>query len=125
MNALEPQSQVQRGLPIRSLVKYFRQEGTKWKILPELASLVRFEERNLLNDLSTIGKFEAIFCRNVLIYFDAATKTRVLEALARRLSANGVLYLSGAETVLGLTDKLVPIHGERGAYGISAERAAA
>jgi chemotaxis protein methyltransferase CheR len=119
------QFEVQRGLPIRSLVKYFRQDGAKWKISPELAALVRFEERNLLADFSSIGRFDAIFCRNVLIYFDAATKARVLEALARRLSPDGVLYLGGAETVLGLTDKLVPLHGERGAYAVSTNRAAA
>ena len=119
------QFEVQRGLPIRSLVKHFKQDGAKWKISPELAAMVRFEERNLLNDLSSLGRFDAIFCRNVLIYFDAPTKTRVLDALARRLSPDGVLYLGGAETVLGLTDRLVPIAGERGAYGISAQRAAA
>ncbi|NKE46770.1 protein-glutamate O-methyltransferase CheR [Roseomonas frigidaquae] len=119
------QFEVQRGLPIRSLVKHFRQDGAKWRIAPELGAMVRFEERNLLNDLSSLGRFDTIFCRNVLIYFDAPTKTRVLEALARRLSPDGVLYLGGAETVLGLTDRLVPIPGERGAYGVSAQKAAA
>ncbi|MGK7862427.1 CheR family methyltransferase [Falsiroseomonas sp. E2-1-a4] len=119
------QFEVQRGLPIRSLVKHFRQDGAKWRIAPELAAMVRFEERNLLNDLSLLGRFDTIFCRNVLIYFDAPTKTRVLEALARRLSPEGVLYLGGAETVLGLTDRLIPIPGERGAYGVSAQKAAA
>ncbi|MGX9963859.1 CheR family methyltransferase [Roseomonas sp. F4] len=119
------QFEVQRGLPIRSLVKHFKQDGAKWRISPELAAMVRFEERNLLNDLSSLGRFDTIFCRNVLIYFDAPTKTRVLDALARRLTPDGVLYLGGAETVLGLTDRLMPIAGERGAYGISTQRAAA
>lgn len=119
------QFEVQRGLPIRSLVKYFRQEGTKWRVAPDLAAMVRFEERNLLGDLAALGRFDAIFCRNVLIYFDAPTKTRVLEALARRLTPAGVLYLGGAETVLGLTDRLVPVQGERGVYSLSAQRAAA
>ena len=119
------QFEVQRGLPIRSLLKHFKQEGTRWRIAPDLSAMVRFEERNLLADLGALGRFDAIFCRNVLIYFDAATKTRVLEALARRLSPDGVLYLGGAETVLGLTDRLSPIAGERGAYGLTAQRAAA
>lgn len=119
------QFEVQRGLPIRSLVKHFRQDGAKWRISPELATMVRFEERNLLNDLSSLGRFEIIFCRNVMIYFDASTKTHVLEALARRMLPDGVLYLGGAETVLGLTDRLVPISGERGAYGMSAQKVAA
>ena len=119
------QFEVQRGLPIRSLVKHFKQEGTKWRVAPDLATMVRFEERNLLADLSALGRFDAIFCRNVLIYFDAPTKTRVLETLARRLTPSGVLYLGGAETVLGLTDRLVPVAGERGVYSLSAQRAAA
>ena len=58
----------------------------------------------------------SIFCRNVLIYFDAPTKSRVLAALAGQLPPDGVLYLGGAETVLGLTDRLVPAPGERGVY---------
>jgi len=119
------QFEVQRGLPIRALLKHFKQEGTRWRVSPDLAAMVRFEERNLLSDLGGLGRFDAIFCRNVLIYFDAPTKTRVLETLARRLAPDGVLYLGGAETVLGLTDRLSPIAGERGAYGLSAQKAAA
>lgn len=119
------QFEVQRGLPIRSLVKHFRQEGAKWRISPDVAKIVRFEERNLLGDLSALGQFDVIFCRNVLIYFDAPTKTRVLEALTRRLATGGVLYLGGAETVFGLTDRLMPIPGERGAYEAAMQKAAA
>ncbi|WP_439550109.1 CheR family methyltransferase [Falsiroseomonas sp.] len=119
------QFEVQRGLPIRSLVKYFKQDGAKWRINPDISAMVRFEERNLLADLSSVGKFDAIFCRNVLIYFDAPTKTRVLDALAKRMNPDAVLYLGGAETVLGLTNRLVPVAGERGAYGVSEQRAAA
>jgi chemotaxis protein methyltransferase CheR len=119
------QFEVQRGLPIRSLVKHFQQEGNKWRVSPSLSGMVRFEERNLLSDLTAIGKFDAIFCRNVLIYFDAPTKGRVLDSLARRLNPEGVVYLGGAETVLGLTNRLSPIAGERGAYAVSAQRAAA
>jgi chemotaxis protein methyltransferase CheR len=119
------QFEVQRGLPIRMLVKHFRQEGTAWRIAPELRATIRFEERNLLGELATLGRFDAIFCRNVLIYFDAPTKTRVLEALARQLTADGLLYLGGAETVIGLTDRVVPIQGERGVYAPAQRRAAA
>jgi len=119
------QFEVQRGLPIKLLVKYFRQEETRWRIAESLRSMVRFEERNLLGDLAPLGRFDAIFCRNVLIYFDAPTKTRVLESMARLLAPDGVLYLGGAETVLGLTERLRPITGERGAYSLAEQRAAA
>jgi chemotaxis protein methyltransferase CheR len=110
------QFEVQRGLPARLLVKHFRQEEGRWRIAPELRAMTRFEYWNLLADPRPLGSFDVIFCRNVLIYFDAPTKARVLAALAARLAPDGVLYLGGAETVLGLTDCLVPIPGERGAY---------
>ncbi|MGG5812344.1 CheR family methyltransferase [Falsiroseomonas sp. CW058] len=119
------QFEVQRGLPIRSLMKHFKQDGPRWRVAAELRAMVRFEERNLLADLAAVGKFDAIFCRNVLIYFDAPTKTRVLEALGRQLVPDGVLYLGGAETVIGLTDRLLPVLGERGVYAPAARRAAA
>lgn len=119
------QFEVQRGLPIRSLMRHFRQDGTRWRISDALRGMIRFEERNLLGEVASLGRFDAIFCRNVLIYFDPPTKTRVLEALARQLAPDGVLYLGGAETVIGLTERLVPIGGERGAYAPAGQRMAA
>ncbi len=110
------QFEVQRGLPARLLVKHFRQEDGRWRASPELRGMARFERGNLLGDLRGFGRFDVIFCRNVLIYFDAPTKSRVLNALAAQLQPDGVLYLGGAETVLGLTERLVPVAGERGAY---------
>ena len=75
-----------------------------------------FREWNLLADIRPLGQFDIVFCRNVLIYFDAPTKTRVLEAIAKQLTPDGVLFLGGAETVLGLTESLRAIPGEPGAY---------
>jgi chemotaxis protein methyltransferase CheR len=116
------QFEVQRGLPVQMLVKYFRQEAGKWRVAPELRGMARFEERNLLGDHKALGRFDVVFCRNVLIYFDPPTKGRVMNALAAQLAADGVLYLGGAETVLGLTERLVPITGERGAYALAEKR---
>ncbi|NOG69175.1 protein-glutamate O-methyltransferase CheR [Roseicella sp. DB1501] len=110
------QFEVQRGLPARLLVRHFRQEEGRWQVAPELRGMARFERWNLLSDLRPLGRFDVIFCRNVLIYFDAPTKTRVLEAMAAQLAPDGVLYLGGAETVLGLTGRLVAVPGERGVY---------
>ncbi|RAI58598.1 CheR family methyltransferase [Roseicella frigidaeris] len=110
------QFEVQRGLPARLLVRHFRQEEGRWQVAPDLREMIRFERWNLLADLRPLGRFDVIFCRNVLIYFDAPTKARVLEAMAAQLAPDGVLYLGGAETVLGLTDRLVALPGERGAY---------
>jgi chemotaxis protein methyltransferase CheR len=119
------QFEVQRGLPVQLLVKHFKQESGRWRISPELRGMTRFEERNLLMDFRMLGKFDVIFCRNVLIYFDAPTKGKVLGAMAAQLQPDGVLYLGGAETVLGLTDRLVAIAGERGAYELPTARAMA
>jgi chemotaxis protein methyltransferase CheR len=119
------QFEVQRGLPIRALMTHFQQEGARWRIKLALRAMIRFEERNLLAECAALGRFDVIFCRNVLIYFDPPTKTRVLEMMARQLAPDGVLYLGAAETVIGLTERLAPIPGERGAYGLVARKAAA
>ncbi|WP_114394485.1 CheR family methyltransferase [Oleisolibacter albus] len=113
------QFEVQRGLPITYLVKYFNQMGDKWQLKDEFRSRAQFREYNLLSDLSPLGQFDVIFCRNVLIYFDQPTKTKVLEAMAKMLPPDGVLYLGGAETVLGITEKFKPMDGQRGLYTLS------
>lgn len=113
---LYSQFEVQRGLPARLLVKYFRKEDAGWRINRELRDMVRFREWNLLSDLAGLGRFDIIFCRNVLIYFDQATKTKTLEAISRQLASDGVIYLGGAETVLGLTTALVSMPGGHGIF---------
>ena len=113
------QFEVQRGLPITHLVKYFRQRGDKWELTPDIRSMVSFREFNLLGDLRPLGQFDVVFCRNVLIYFDQPTKTRVLEGTSRLLGTDGVLFLGGAETVLGITDKFKPLDGQRGVYQLA------
>lgn len=118
-DGLFTQFEVQRGMPVQMLVKYFRQEGQRWRVAPELRAMTRWQTFNLLEDARGLGRFDVIFCRNVLIYFDAPTKTRVLAMLAGMLAADGVVYLGGAETVLGLTDRLAATAGERGVYSLA------
>lgn len=108
--------EIQRGLPTRLLIKYFREEPEGWRLDAGLRAGVEFREWNLLADPAPLGRFDVVFCRNVLIYFDPPTKTRVLEGIARSLAADGYLYLGGAETTLGLTDLFRPVAGERGVY---------
>ncbi len=113
---LYTQFEVQRGVPMTALVKHFRKEPEGWRIAEPLRAMASFREWNLLADLRPLGQFDTIFCRNVLIYFDQPTKTRVLEAIAERLAPDGVLYLGGAETILGLTERLVAAPGGHGVY---------
>jgi chemotaxis protein methyltransferase CheR len=110
------QFEVQRGLPITLLVKYFKQDGDRWAIAPELKTNITFKELNLLSDFTSLGTFDVVFCRNVLIYFDQPTKTKILEKIGRMMPPDGVLYLGGAETVLGVTDKFAPMPSQRGIY---------
>lgn len=110
------QFEVQRGLPINLLMKYFRQEGEKWRISEDIRKMVRYEIFNLLEPMTRLGKFDVIFCRNVLIYFDEPTKRRVLENMAALLPPDGFLFLGGAETVFGITDKFKPMENSRGIY---------
>jgi chemotaxis protein methyltransferase CheR len=110
------QFEVQRGLPIQQLVKFFAQVGERWQIAQELRAMVQFRTLNLLADFKPLGSFDVVFCRNVLIYFDQATKTQVLERIARRMPDDGFLVLGAAETVVGLTDTFKPVAGKRGLY---------
>jgi chemotaxis protein methyltransferase CheR len=110
------QFEVQRGLPIKMLLKYFTQEGTRWRINPMLAQRIEFRSSNLLQPFQGIGRFDIIFCRNVLIYFGEDTKRDVLARLANALTPDGYLFLGGAETVMGLSRTLAPHMVERGLY---------
>ena len=110
------QFEVQRGLPIQLLVKFFSQVGEAWQIAPEIRAMVDFRPLNLLNDFSSLGTFDLVFCRNVLIYFGQDTKIGVLNRLARQMPADGFLVLGAAETVVGLTDAFKQMADKRGLY---------
>jgi chemotaxis protein methyltransferase CheR len=110
------QFEVQRGLPIALLIKHFAQVGELWQIAPDLRAMVRYRQLNLLADFSQLGLFDLIFCRNVLIYFDQATKVDVLNRLARVTASDGYLVLGAAETVIGLTDRFKMVPDKRGLY---------
>lgn len=116
---LYSQFEVQRGLPIQYLVKYFKKTNEMWQIDASIRAMVQFREYNLLHDLRALGQFDVVFCRNVLIYFDQPTKTRVLENIAKIMPEDGLLYLGGAETVLGISERFKPVPEQRGIYSLS------
>ena len=119
---LYSQFEVQRGLPVQMLMRYFRKEESNWRIADSIRGMVRFLECNLLSDLRPLGRFDIVFLRNVLIYFDQPTKTRVLEAVAGLMPPDGLLYLGGAETVLGITPRFATVPDARGVYAVQPER---
>jgi len=119
------QFEVQRGLPIQMLVKYFKQNGELWQLNPDIRSMVQHRQLNLLHDFSQLGVFDIIFCRNVLIYFDQDTKINIFGRLAKIMEPDGFLVLGAAETVVGLTDVFKPFPERRGLYRPSGTAAAA
>ncbi|MDC7683201.1 protein-glutamate O-methyltransferase CheR [Asticcacaulis sp. BYS171W] len=115
-SGLYTQFEVQRGLPIQMMVKYFEKVDEMWRLSPKIRQAIRFRKLNLLDNLHSVGRQDVIYCRNVLIYFDLETKKRVLEQIANLLADDGYLFLGAAETVLGITDAFKPMTGMRGLY---------
>ena len=118
------QFEVQRGLPIQMLVKYFKQSGELWQVNADIRAMVQHRQLNLLHDFSQLGVFDVVFCRNVLIYFDQDTKINIFNRLAKVTEPDGFLALGAAETVVGLTDVFKPYPERRGLYRPSGARAA-
>ena len=98
------QVEVNRGLPAAQLVQYFERAGAHWRITPALRRNVSFKLMNLTAPLPPLPPFDVIFLRNVLIYFDVATKKSVLRNVARLLRPDGWLFLGAAETTIGIDD---------------------
>jgi chemotaxis protein methyltransferase CheR len=117
------QFEVQRGLPIQLLVKYFKQIGELWQINADIRAMIAHRQLNLLHDFSQLGVFDVIFCRNVLIYFDQDTKINIFNRLAKATEPDGFLVLGAAETVVGLTDTFKPYPERRGLYRPNSVRA--
>ncbi|WP_300528254.1 protein-glutamate O-methyltransferase CheR [Maricaulis sp.] len=111
------QFEVQRGLAIQRLVRHFEQTGDQWRIKPNIRQMVTFQKQNLLESFNAMGTFDVVFCRNVLIYFDAETKKQVLARLAKQTPNDGYLIMGAAETVVGLSKDFEPVEGRRGLYG--------
>lgn len=116
------QFEVQRGLPIQFLMKYFTQAGDVWQLNADVRAMVQFRQLNLLQDFSHLGTFDVIFCRNVLIYFDQDTKAMIFERMAKSLEADGTLLLGAAESVVGITDAFRPLSDRRGLYQLNPAR---
>lgn len=119
------QFEVQRGLPINHLLKYFTQNGDTWQISSQLRSMVSYRKLNLLENFSSLGQFDIGFCRNVPIYFDNQTKIDILGRISKMMPADGFLVLGAAETVVGLTDAFKPMTDKRGLYQLGGAAAAA
>ena len=121
-SGLYTQFEVQRGLPIRLLVRHFEKNDETWALNPRIRQAVRWRRVNLLADLTGLGEFDVIFCRNVVSSFDRDVAARVLEQLAAALPEDGRLVLGIEETASDFTDALRPLSGRRGVYAPNLDR---
>ena len=96
------QLEVNRGLPAKYLVRHFEQAGRDWTLKPEIRAMTRFERGNLAQSPVGVPQCDIVFLRNVLIYFDLATKRAVLQNVRKVLRPGGFLVLGGAESALSL-----------------------
>jgi len=110
------QFEVQRGLPTPMLLRHFNQIGDSWQISDAMRAKVTFKQLNLLADFSSLGRFDVILCRNVLIYFDAARKMDILGRMTRQLAPDGFLTLGASESLIGLKTDLVAHPEHRGIF---------
>jgi chemotaxis protein methyltransferase CheR len=99
------QIEVNRGLPTPLLVKYFQRQGVNWQLKEPVRRMVRFDQFDLRLPMRALGPFDVVFCRNVLIYFDAATRKKILEEIHGTLFRGGWLMLGTAESPSGLETK--------------------
>ncbi|GAA2912944.1 chemotaxis protein CheR [Actinoplanes cyaneus] len=113
------QVEVNRGLPATQLVQYFERAGAHWRIIPALRRNVSFKHMSLTAPFPPMQPFDVIFLRNVLIYFDVATKRQVLQNAAKILRPDGWLFLGAAETTIGIDDNYERVAaGRTSAYRI-------
>jgi chemotaxis protein methyltransferase CheR len=110
------QFEIQRGLSVEYMLRYFAQEGEDWVVDPRLKQMVHFQEDNLLKPRGDLGRFDIILCRNVLMYFAPETRHIAYSKIERALEDDGMLMLGAAETVLGHTDLFSATREMRGLY---------
>ncbi len=111
------QFEVQRGLPVRQMVRWFAEAGKgDWQIAEPLRRMVRFEQASLAGPAPHPGRFDIVLCRNVLLYFAPAMRRDAFARLAEACAPDGVLMLGAGETVIGQTDRFVSDPEHRGLY---------
>jgi chemotaxis protein methyltransferase CheR len=109
--------EVKRGLSDERLNRHFRKvESGNFAVADQIRRLVRFETHNLLESATRLGVFDVVFCRNVLIYFDASTKARAIDLILRQMAPDGTLFLGSADNILSTTSALQPAGLERGVF---------
>jgi chemotaxis protein methyltransferase CheR len=124
-NGVYSQFEVQRGLPVMQMIRWFDElGGGDWAISPQLRDQVRFEARNIIEPPPQPGRFDVILCRNMLLYFAPDMRRLAFNRLAEACQSDGTLMLGAGETVIGQTDRFVSDPDCRGLYLPAPSRAA-
>jgi chemotaxis protein methyltransferase CheR len=115
------QFQIQRGLGVAQMVSFFEETRLGWRANEALRGMVRFASHNVLDTPPEPGRFDLILCRNVLLYFDRATRARAFDRLALALAPEGRLMLGAGETTVGQTEALTPEKGLTGFHRLTVQ----
>ena len=97
------QLEVNRGLPVKKLIRFFEREGAVWRVKSELKNMIEFRRINLTQPWPYLGQFDIVLVRNVLIYFDQPTKLDILNRVRKVMTPDGYLFIGSAETVIGMS----------------------
>lgn len=110
------QFEIQRGLPIRRMMRWFDQAGEDWIAKPELVRCIQFKRHNLVGDSPPIGRFDVVLCRNVLFYLSNEYRCSAFSCMAKVIRPGGLLVLGAGETVIGQTRAFTPSGRFKGFY---------
>ncbi len=110
------QFEVQRGLSIHTLLKYFKQDGSKWLLHEDVRKMVSYDRFNLMDDMKKMGMFDIILCRNVLSLVDDKLRKDILKRLSAHLEKDGFLFLGKGESVVGMSEDLKAVKGVPGLH---------
>ncbi|AFJ03412.1 Chemotaxis protein methyltransferase CheR [Methylophaga frappieri] len=93
-----------RGISATRRQQFFKPSGEQWQLIDTVRRRVQFREQNLLESFTGLGRFDVVFCRNVLIYFSAQRKADILDRMAQAMNPGGLLFLGASETISGYSD---------------------
>lgn len=105
---------VSRGLPQERKAKFFREVSAGWEVNADIKKRVSFRELNLMKSYTLLGRFDIIYCRNVLIYFSTELKRDILARMASCLNPGGFLVLGGSESITNYSDEFNLIRWRNG-----------
>lgn len=115
-NGIYSQFEVQRGLPIQYLMKHFTQKPDGWHVKDSLKRYIEFRNFNLLQNSSHLGRFDVVFCRNVLFYFERPDKEKILNNISSIMNDGAMMFLGAAETTVGISTSFSSLPNQKGIF---------